>query len=151
MPRYVYANTYELEHAGIKGMKWGVRRYQNPDGSLTPEGKLRYNESGVKGQNKYERRRRSAYNSTEKRFEKGKISKQERDNLYKSMKMTATEKDFRKAEREYINYIQKVQGRAQFLAGPVAGLIALGIATNYTSKGRRLSDTYAATKIKYNG
>lgn len=33
-----------LSHAGIKGMKWGKRRYQNPDGSLTPEGKLRYHE-----------------------------------------------------------------------------------------------------------
>ena len=33
---------YELRHAGIKGMKWGVRRYQNKDGSLTPEGKKRY-------------------------------------------------------------------------------------------------------------
>lgn len=31
-----------LSHAGIKGMKWGVRRYQNKDGSLTPEGKKRY-------------------------------------------------------------------------------------------------------------
>lgn len=32
----------ELEHHGILGQKWGVRRYQNEDGSLTPEGKLRY-------------------------------------------------------------------------------------------------------------
>lgn len=32
----------ELYHHGIKGMKWGVRRYQNPDGSLTEEGKRRY-------------------------------------------------------------------------------------------------------------
>ena len=29
-------------HSGIKGQKWGVRRYQNPDGSLTAAGKLRY-------------------------------------------------------------------------------------------------------------
>ncbi|PNH20937.1 hypothetical protein B6K86_02450 [Lachnospiraceae bacterium] len=29
----------ELYHHGIKGMKWGVRRYQNKDGSLTPAGK----------------------------------------------------------------------------------------------------------------
>ena len=32
---------YELYHHGIKGMKWGVRRYQNTDGSLTNAGKKR--------------------------------------------------------------------------------------------------------------
>ena len=31
-----------LMHHGVKGMKWGVRRYQNPDGSLTLAGKKRY-------------------------------------------------------------------------------------------------------------
>lgn len=33
---------YELYHWGVKGMKWGVRRYQNKDGSLTSAGKKRY-------------------------------------------------------------------------------------------------------------
>lgn len=32
----------ELEHFGIKGMKWGIRRYQNQDGTLTEAGKKRY-------------------------------------------------------------------------------------------------------------
>lgn len=32
----------ELYHHGIKGMRWGIRRYQNADGTLTPEGKRRY-------------------------------------------------------------------------------------------------------------
>lgn len=33
----------ELTHWGVKGMRWGVRRYQKKDGSLTPAGKKRYN------------------------------------------------------------------------------------------------------------
>lgn len=33
----------ELMHYGILGMKWGVRRYQNKDGTLTAKGKKRYN------------------------------------------------------------------------------------------------------------
>ena len=32
----------ELIHHGIRGQKWGVRRYQNSDGSLTKAGKKRY-------------------------------------------------------------------------------------------------------------
>lgn len=35
--------TNELQHHGILGMKWGVRRFQNYDGTLTTKGKLRYN------------------------------------------------------------------------------------------------------------
>ena len=33
--------TYYLAHHGIKGMKWGIRRFQRKDGSLTPAGKKR--------------------------------------------------------------------------------------------------------------
>lgn len=37
-----WASDDTLEHHGIKGQKWGIRRYQNKDGSLTTAGKARY-------------------------------------------------------------------------------------------------------------
>lgn len=39
---YIMTSDGALYHHGTKGMKWGRRRYQNEDGSLTPAGKKRY-------------------------------------------------------------------------------------------------------------
>lgn len=39
---YILGPDGELYHHGTKGMRWGIRRYQNKDGSLTPAGKKRY-------------------------------------------------------------------------------------------------------------
>lgn len=41
-------NADELKHYGIKGMKWGVRRFQNKDGSLTADGRKRYSGDNLK-------------------------------------------------------------------------------------------------------
>ena len=38
----IYNSHTELYHHGILGQKWGIRRYQNEDGTLTPEGEERY-------------------------------------------------------------------------------------------------------------
>lgn len=37
-----YLEVRSLCHHGVKGQRWGVRRYQNDDGTLTAEGKARY-------------------------------------------------------------------------------------------------------------
>lgn len=39
---YSYYNLDYLAHHGIKGQRWGVRRYQNPDGTLTAAGRKKY-------------------------------------------------------------------------------------------------------------
>lgn len=48
--RAIYTGQKELKHHGILGQKWGIRRYQNYDGTLTAEGRTRYrvNPSGKK-------------------------------------------------------------------------------------------------------
>lgn len=47
----LYYNN-QIWHWGVKGMKWGVRRYQNTDGSLTDAGKKRYDRDVVTNKKK---------------------------------------------------------------------------------------------------
>lgn len=44
--RIKYSN--ELYHYGVKGQKWGIRRYQNEDGTLTDEGRIKLKELATK-------------------------------------------------------------------------------------------------------
>lgn len=95
----------ELYHHGIKGQKWGVRRYQNEDGSYTEEGKKRYGimpsgRMSTKGQARYykdlrkqakkegykgaalDRRIKDAYDNTDD-YNKGKKRYLERQDITK--------------------------------------------------------------------
>lgn len=56
-----YIPKSELAHHGILGQKWGVRRYQNPDGSLTPAGRRHLERADKKWVKKNEKK---FYNET---------------------------------------------------------------------------------------
>lgn len=45
----------ELYHFGVKGMRWGVRRYRNPDGTLTAAGKAREAKQVRKAQKEWDK------------------------------------------------------------------------------------------------
>lgn len=62
-----YNHSEELYHHGIKGMKWGVRRYQNSDGSLTAVGQKRYaRDAREKEFNKYDSSTKTYYKTSKK-------------------------------------------------------------------------------------
>ena len=78
----------ELYHYGIKGQKWGVRRYQNYDGSYTKAGMKRYN-SAV---DKYEKKRgeyKDANKGDALKLKKAKVKEAKRDvkKHYKHLKL----------------------------------------------------------------
>lgn len=61
----------ELSHSGIKGQKWGVRRFQNEDRTLTPAGKERYSKAGTeKRKEKEERKAQKEKAAAERKAEK---------------------------------------------------------------------------------
>ena len=107
--------TYsELYHHGIKGMKWGVRRYQNKDGSLTEAGKKRITKQLVK---EYKKDYNSAqpfrtsdkFDQTTKELVKNTIRKSDIDNVRAAKKKfldVADESDA--AEQKLMDLARKI-------------------------------------------
>lgn len=56
----------EIAHWGIKGQKWGLRRYQNPDGTLTEAGRIRYAKQQAKAEAKEQLRQEKEARRREK-------------------------------------------------------------------------------------
>lgn len=74
-------DDYVLYHHGIKGMRWGIRRYQNPDGSLTKAGQRRA-EKEAKKKEEHEQKKQAAVktgSASEVLKYKNELTKQEMD------------------------------------------------------------------------
>lgn len=98
-----------LSHHGILGMKWGIRRFQNSDGSLTEEGRRRRGQNGEAYQRLNGEKVRISYKGNKKIYEKS--------NGVEYVKATDKEaEDFEKAEREYMDRVIKSGSATEAMA-----------------------------------
>lgn len=84
-----------LEHFGVLGMKWGIRRYQNKDGSLTPAGKRKYK---ISSEGKLVKRSRAELKSYDK-----KVTAVKKANEAKKRKARIREKGLEKNDLDAIS------------------------------------------------
>ena len=145
---YLYNNS--LAHHGIKGQKWGERRFQNPDGSLTPAGKARYNKTEAKKEYKeakkqYDKDFHKAYNysythsirtslnpkAKEKETEKWNKAY---DSLEKQNKAKQKYKEAKKEYKEAKKAEKKPLTKEQKIAIGVAAVAATGLAAYGVSR-----------------
>lgn len=147
MNRYI-AKVSDLEHSGIKGQKWGVRRYQNPDGSLTDEGRRRYG-SGIR-----EGQRAKLYKDYDKGLRKARKKGME-DDYRKTANKALDQYGFSKKERAYRQSENDLSRRLTKYAviggvtlGPIGVLGGTSIAA-LSSQGRALCQELQETKAAY--
>ena len=96
----------ELYHHGVKGQKWGVRRYQNPDGSLTAAGKRRFKRV-VSDEKKQQLHTKRAKFLLEGNAENERVTARELKETYKDFK------DFGMSKKESHFYKQSIEDALQ--------------------------------------
>lgn len=89
--------SYAFEHSGILGMRWGRRRYRNYDGTLTPEGKIRYEKNAVPSTSKSKTNKKIAQNIAKKKT----ISDMTDDELRMKTARLQLETNYIRASTEY--------------------------------------------------
>ena len=90
----------ELYHHGVKGQKWGVRRYQNEDGSLTPAGRKRMDKQ-IKKVN-------SMYDHANKWTDRKITKLEKKDKTAKANVMKYMRDENERARKEKVNALNKM-------------------------------------------
>ena len=111
---------YELYHHGILGMKWGVRRYQNKDGSLTPAGKIR------RKQNEASRN----YSEDEKRIQS--LSGKKAEELSNQELRIMNER--LQLKKQYANLTKKEKNQVLAIRASAVGIVASVYTKRYMTK-----------------
>ena len=124
----------ELYHHGIKGMRWGVRRFQNPDGTLTEAGKKR-----ERLQN--ERAARKAVKANKKWASKNRSLLSD-DELNERINRLQKEKLFRTLSSEELSPGRSEASKLLKQFGTQAISVAIGSVVG------GVAGTYATTKLK---
>ena len=121
-----------LTHYGIKGMKWGVRRYQNEDGTLTSLGKKRaaYKEASVKSKkDPYDFQARAEVDYRRREFNDQKIREKIANQKTKSKRQTDLEEQYVKQgftkDEASIQAYKRV--RTERILAVAAGMTAAGL------------------------